>query len=274
MSSSPSTTSGVPTTPPTRRRRNNTAPQLHPPHTNGIINILAASPHWTYQGGANAGPAPAAAFEDAGQFGGQFSAAGVQISAGHQFSAGGQFSAANEATTPPTRTNPCPLANPSPPPTPPPLIPTIIITTPGMHLHLPSSPTLTLSRRPPHHGLRKKELQHRILELEQRVKEMEDEATAQEMVAEGVWRENCKLRRRVEELEGEGERGGVLVGGLREMLGGLEGEVRGLRGVVGGLRGMVGGWKTRAEVAEGVLRVLMEGAGEGGEAGDVFVDCE
>lgn len=100
---------------------------------------------------------------------------------------------------------------------------------------------------------------------------MEDEAEAQEMVADKVWEEVGWLRGRVRELEGRVERGGVRVGVLEGRVGGLEGEVE--RG-----RGEIRGWRGRAVVAEGVLGVLGRWGGEEVEEEEgeeeVFMDCE
>ncbi|KFY76816.1 hypothetical protein V499_03637, partial [Pseudogymnoascus sp. VKM F-103] len=85
-------------------------------------------------------------------------------------------------------------------------IPRIVITTPDMRTHAPDSPTLHRARQPAHRRLRRHELQNRIAEHEQRIREMSDEADAQEMVTEALWVENEKLKRKIRELEGEGER--------------------------------------------------------------------
>lgn len=87
------------------------------------------------------------------------------------------------------------------------------------------------------------------------MREMREEAEAQEMVADRVWEECGWLRGRVRMLEGGVERGGVEGRRWREE---------------------VGEWKGRAEMAEGVLRVLggEDGDGDGDGEEEVFMDCE
>ncbi|KAL5354051.1 hypothetical protein ACLOAV_000136 [Pseudogymnoascus australis] len=265
--------------PPRRHRSNATASLTRAPNSAAIINILAASPDWHYQGptspAANAGPAPAAgAGLGAGLFRGQAADAGQLGRAAGTQAAGGNYQATGAAAVAANNANPSRPATPT-------RVPTIIITTPGQHLHLPDSPTLSAPRVAPHQQLRKAELEHRIAELEHTILEMMDEAEAQEMVADRVWEELGMVRGRVQGLVREVERGGVLVAGLREMVGRLEGE--------GGV------WRGRAVVAEGVLGVLgawegWEGGGEGGdeeeeeddddddddeeEEDEVFMECE
>ncbi|OBT90861.1 hypothetical protein VE02_00426 [Pseudogymnoascus sp. 03VT05] len=137
-------------------------------------------------------------------------------------------------------------------------IPRIVITTPDHRIHAPDSPTLHRARQPSHRRLRRQELQNRIASLEQRIREMTDEAEAQEMVTEALWRENAQLRGLIREWEAVGER---RVGEIER----LALRVVYLEGEVGRERGVREGWMGRAGVAEGVLGML----GWGGVDGEV-----
>ncbi|ELR03848.1 hypothetical protein GMDG_01377 [Pseudogymnoascus destructans 20631-21] len=223
------------------RQPNGTA-ATQTPHSDAVANILAASPDWRIQ----AGPSPAATAgevrgqaaaqaADAGQFVGQAAAQAADAGqfvgqAAAQAADAGQFvgqaaspalaihhqgqaaAIANQsrsrsrsfATVEETQ-NQLSHGHPSPArPLPP--IPTIVITTPDQRTHAPDSPTLHRGRQPAHRRLRRHELQNRVAELEQRIREMTDEAEAQEMVSEALWGEVAGLRARIREWEGVGER--------------------------------------------------------------------
>ncbi|OBT74233.1 hypothetical protein VF21_07069 [Pseudogymnoascus sp. 05NY08] len=139
-------------------------------------------------------------------------------------------------------------------------IPRIIITTPDHRIHAPDSPTLHRARQPSHRRLRRQELQNRIASLEQRIRGMTDEAEAQEMVTEALWRENAALRGMIREWEAVGER---RVGEIER----LALRVVYLEGEVGRESGVREGWRGRAGVAEGVLGMLGWGGGGDGEVG-------